>query len=60
MELEGQIQEFIYQNDTNNYTIAVMLTSENEVVTVVGYLPFITERRLSKGIWKDGCSPRIW
>lgn len=41
MELEGQIEEFIYQNDTNNYTIAIFSTNENEPITVVGYLPFI-------------------
>lgn len=42
MEIEGQIEEFIYQNDSNNYTIAVFLTKDNEIITVVGYLPFIS------------------
>lgn len=41
MELEGQIEEFIYQNKNNDYTIAVFATNENEIITVVGYLPFI-------------------
>ena len=41
MELEGQIEEFIYQNDSNNYTIAIFTTMEDETLTVVGYLPFI-------------------
>lgn len=41
MEIEGQIEEFIYQNETNNYSIAVFMTKDDEVVTVVGYLPFI-------------------
>ena len=41
MELEGQIEDFIYQNDNNNYSIAVFLTNDNEILTVVGYLPFI-------------------
>ena len=41
MELEGQIEEFIYQNDANDYTIAVLVTSDNQVITVVGYLPFV-------------------
>lgn len=41
MELEGQIVEFIYQNEVNGYTIAVLET-EKEDITIVGYLPFIS------------------
>ena len=42
MELRGQIEEIIYQNESNSYTIAVFATEEEqEIVTVVGYLPFI-------------------
>ena len=42
MELRGQIEEFIYQNESNSYTIAVFSTEEEqEIITVVGYLPFI-------------------
>lgn len=42
MKLEGQLEEIIYQNETNSYTIAE-LSTEDEVFTVVGYLPFINE-----------------
>ena len=42
MELKGHIEEFIYQNESNSYSIAVfVLESGLEVITVVGYLPFI-------------------
>lgn len=41
MELEGQIEEFVYQSDSNNYTIAIFTTSDDETLTVVGYLPFV-------------------
>ena len=41
LELKGQIEEFIYQNESNSYSIAVFNTENQEVVTVVGYLPFI-------------------
>lgn len=42
MELRGQIEEFIYQNESNSYTIAVFSTEEEQkIITVVGYLPFI-------------------
>lgn len=44
MELEGQIEEFIFQNDTNGYTIAVFSTTSEEIITIVGYLPFVTIR----------------
>ena len=40
MEIEGQIEEIIYQNETNSYTIAELVT-DKEVFTIVGYLPFI-------------------
>lgn len=42
MKLEGQLEEIIYQNDTNSYTVAE-LSTEEETYTVVGYLPFINE-----------------
>lgn len=41
MELKGQVEEFIYQNESNSYTIAVFTTEDEEVITIVGYLPFI-------------------
>lgn len=34
MELEGQIDEIIYQNESNSYTIATIVTEE-DVYTVV-------------------------
>lgn len=42
MEIKGQIEEFIYQNESNSYSIAVFLLESGEVITVVGYLPFIS------------------
>ena len=41
MEIEGQITNIIYRNDTNSYTVAEFETNNNEEITVVGYLPFI-------------------
>lgn len=40
MEIKGQISEIIYQNEVNSYTIAEF-EMEEELTTVVGYLPFI-------------------
>lgn len=43
MEVEGQITSIIYKNDTNSYTVAEFQTTENQELTVVGYLPFIND-----------------
>ena len=40
MELIGQVEDIIYKNDINSYTIATFET-EDEILTIVGYLPFI-------------------
>ena len=42
MEIIGEINSIIYQNEVNSYTIAEFET-EDEQTTVVGYLPFIHE-----------------
>lgn len=42
VDIKGQLQEIIYQNEINSYTIANFVTEEEEV-TVVGYLPFIQQ-----------------
>ena len=40
MEISGTLREIIYQNEVNSYTIATFETDEEEI-TIVGYLPFI-------------------
>ena len=42
MEVEGQIEEIIFKNDTNSYTVASFMTNEHMLMTVVGYLPFVS------------------
>ncbi len=42
MELTGEVQDIIYQNEVNSYTIARFETSDEET-TIVGYLPFISK-----------------
>ena len=42
MELIGQVGDIIFQNEVNSYTIATFETEE-ELYTIVGYLPFINE-----------------
>ena len=40
MEIEGEIIDIIYQNDANSYVVA-NFEIEEEIITIVGYLPFI-------------------
>ncbi len=42
LEIKGSIEDIIYQNEANGYTICEMETEE-ENITAVGYLPFINK-----------------
>lgn len=41
-QLEGVLAEIIYQNEVNSYVVGILETEE-EQITVVGYLPFISK-----------------
>lgn len=43
MEVKGQIVEVIYKNDSNSYMVAELEKDDGELLTIVGYLPFIEE-----------------
>ena len=51
MEIKGQVEDIIYQNEGNSYTIAVFDTDEEET-TIVGYLPFVKKGDTLKVIGK--------
>jgi exodeoxyribonuclease V alpha subunit len=40
MEIKGQIEEIIYSNDANGYTVCNILSNDTNI-TAVGYLPFV-------------------
>ena len=40
MEITGEVADIIYQNEINSYLIATFET-EDEITTIVGYLPFV-------------------
>ena len=42
VEFEGVIESIIYNNESNGYTVA-RLKKDNDMVTIVGYLPLINE-----------------
>lgn len=49
LDIKGEVTAVIYQNEINSYTIAEMYIDEEqedqkeELITIVGYLPFVTE-----------------
>lgn len=51
MEITGEVREIIYKNEINSYTIAEFETEE-EITTIVGYLPFINSGDTLKLIGK--------
>lgn len=40
IEITGEIETIIYCNEVNSYTVA-RLNTEEDVVTIVGFLPFV-------------------
>ena len=40
MEIKGQIEDIIYTNESNGYTVCSIIL-DKEIITAVGYLPFI-------------------
>ncbi len=43
IKLEGSIEHVIYANDENGYAICDMATSDDDIVTVVGIIPMVSE-----------------
>ncbi len=41
LELTGSIENIIYQNDENGYTVCELAASDDDLVTVVGIMPFL-------------------
>ena len=50
-EIEGVLTEIIYQNEVNSYVVGILETEE-EQLTIVGYLPFIQKGDTLKLIGK--------
>ena len=43
VEISGEIISIIYKNETNGYTICDVNTTDDEDITVVGFLPYVQE-----------------
>ena len=40
MEIKGQLEDIIYTNEVNSYTVC-NISCDNKLITAVGYLPFV-------------------
>ena len=51
--VEGTVQNIIFQNEENGYTVLSLLTDEGELVTVVGCIPCAApgEGMTVTGVW---------
>lgn len=59
MEIKGTVEEIIYQNEINSYTICTFQT-EDELTTAVRILTIYYKWGYFKFNWKICKSPRIW
>ena len=41
--LEGSVENIIYANEDNGYTILELITDKNELITAVGVMPYVGE-----------------
>ena len=51
--IEGTVENVVFQNEENGYTVLSLLTDQGEVVTVVGCIPFAAagEGMTVTGVW---------
>ncbi len=41
--IQGRIKNYVFRNDDNGYSVARVITDEESLITIVGYLPKISE-----------------
>jgi exodeoxyribonuclease V alpha subunit len=39
----GKVKNYVFHNDENSYSIAKITTEHQEIVTIVGYFPVLSE-----------------
>ena len=60
MEIKGLIEDFIFQNEVNSYSIAVLDVGDIDPVTVVRIFTICYSRRYGEIARKNGCASRLW
>ena len=53
--IEGVVEEIIFTNENNGYTVCDVVNNEKELVTVVGYMPYLAKGETVKvsGEWVE-------
>ena len=41
--IKGKIKNYVFHNDENSYSIARIINENEEIVTIVGYFPVLSE-----------------
>ena len=56
-ELEGAVEHIVYQNENNGYTVCELATPDEDLVTAVGSMPFLTVGENIKALGQWGVHP---
>ncbi len=52
LEIEGVIEHIVYKNDANGYTVCELVTTGDDLITLVGIMPFLAEGESIKALGK--------
>lgn len=52
IEISGQVEHIVYQNEANGYCVCDLLTDTDEEITIVGIMPFLSNGETIRGMGK--------
>lgn len=52
LEVEGVVERIVYKNDGNGYTVCELEASDEDLITLVGIMPFLSEGESIKALGK--------
>ena len=50
LSLEGTVEHIVYQNNENGYTVCDLASADNEMITLVGMMPFLNEGEMISAV----------
>ena len=55
LSIEGTVEHIVYQNENNGYTVCELAASDEDYLTLVGEMPFLSvgESIKALGSWSD-------
>ena len=48
--VEGTVENIIFKNEENGYTVCELATTDDELITLVGLMPFLGEGEMIKAL----------